>query len=86
MSSDDDEYEPEYEPEDFLIADRYQVRLLAVVPPPLEYMMSLHSTHQEISGRKVWCGSLLLAHALVHIVDQEPTYLQDKRYVSTMRD
>jgi hypothetical protein len=79
MSFSDEEYEPEYEPEDFLIADRYRVRLLAVVPPPLEYMVSLHATQQEISGRQVWCGSLLLAHTLVQVVDKDTTYLKDKR-------
>ena len=80
-SDNEDCYEPEYELEYFAI-DRYHLRLLAVVPPPLEYMMTLHSTHQEISGRQVWCGSLLLAHALVQLarVNQgDPEYFKRKR-------
>jgi hypothetical protein len=83
-SSDNEEcYEPEYELECFTIEDRYSIRLLAVVPPPLEYMMSLHSAQQEISGRQVWCGSLLLAHALVQLVSQEdPDYFKSKRLVN----
>jgi hypothetical protein len=75
----EDEYEPEYEPEDFVVADRYRARVLAVVPPPLEYMMTLHSQEQEISGRQVWCGSLLLAHTLVQEHDKDPSYLANAR-------
>ena len=35
--------------------------VLSVLPPPLEYLSTLHTQHQEISGRQVWTGSLLLA-------------------------
>mmetsp|Transcript_11900 Transcript_11900/g.32745 ORF Transcript_11900/g.32745 Transcript_11900/m.32745 type:complete len:233 (-) Transcript_11900:13-711(-) len=37
---------------------------MSVVPPPLEYMSKLHTQNQEISGRQVWCGSMLLANYL----------------------
>jgi hypothetical protein len=74
----DDEYEPEYEPERFIIDGRFSVEVLAVVPPPLEYMSILHTQNQEISGRQVWCGSLLLASVLANL---DPTYMNGKRYV-----
>jgi hypothetical protein len=74
----DDEYQPEYEPERFTIDDRFFVEVLAVVPPPLEYMSTLHTQNQEISGRQVWCGSLLLASVLAKL---DATYVNGKRYV-----
>jgi len=62
------EYEPEYEPESIIISENkinLKFEVLTVVPPPLEYMSSLHSSQQEISGRQVWCGSLLLTEFLL---------------------
>jgi hypothetical protein len=75
----DDEYEPEYEPERFLVAMEYHLEVLTLVPPPIEFMSVLHSNQQEISGRKVWCGSLLLAHALVKQQKEDTTYFRGKR-------
>jgi hypothetical protein len=72
----DEDYEPEYELERFTIDGRLSVEVLAVVPPPLEYMSSLHSQKQEISGRQVWCGSLLLASVLANL---DTAYMNDKR-------
>lgn len=72
----DEDYEPEYELERFAIDGRLSVEVLAVVPPPLEYMSSLHSQKQEISGRQVWCGSLLLASVLANL---DTAYMNDKR-------
>ena len=63
------EYEPEYEIESIVIAEKNQnitFDVLTVVPPPLEYMSSLHSAQQEISGRRIWCGSKLLSEFLLH--------------------
>jgi len=39
--------------------------VLSVLPPPLEYLSTLHTQHQEISGRQVWTGSLWLAQYLM---------------------
>lgn len=65
------EYEPEYEPEIVTISDycngveiSEKFSILSLVPPPLEFMVSLHTEEKEISGRQVWCGSVLLAHYL----------------------
>jgi hypothetical protein len=74
-------YEPEYEPEEVVIANgKVRLQVLSVVPPPLEYMATLHADRQEISGRQVWTGSLALAHVLEQ---HEPAKrdLQAKRYV-----
>jgi hypothetical protein len=55
--------------------------LLALLAPPLEYMASLHSRNQEISGRQVWTGSLTLAHALLELSDGEKRQLfENQRY------
>ena len=72
----DSDYEPEYEPERFTIDGRMTLEVLAVVPPPLEYMSLWHSKRQEISGRQVWTGSLLLAHVLAN---QDSTDMNNKR-------
>jgi hypothetical protein len=66
--SDDDEeetYEPEYEPERVQVGT-ISLEVLTVVPPPIEFMSSLHTRREEISGRQVWTGSMLLAHVLYH--------------------
>lgn len=60
-----DDYEPEYEPESVVISPDITLNVMTLVPPPLEYMVKLHDSHSEISGRKVWCGSLLLTQYLL---------------------
>jgi len=60
----DDEYEPEYEWEQVHVANNIQIVVLSVLPPPLEFMSTLHTNQQEISGRQVWTGSLALANVL----------------------
>ncbi|GKY92401.1 hypothetical protein MPSEU_000210800 [Mayamaea pseudoterrestris] len=58
-------YEPEYEVETVTISTgKIKLQVLSVVPPPLEYMSALHSRKEEISGRQVWAGSLVLANVL----------------------
>jgi len=61
---DDDEYVPTYEKETISILNKYTFEVFTVVPPPIEYMMTLHNEDCEISGRQVWCGSYLLAAVL----------------------
>jgi hypothetical protein len=79
-SSSDEEYELEYEPESFLVAGKYCLDVLSVVPPPLEFMSELHTQHREISGRQVWCGSLLLANVLCSLHDdKDPNLFDNKR-------
>jgi hypothetical protein len=81
MDLSDEEYEPEYEPESFLVAGKIRLDVLSVVPPPLEFMAELHTQNQEISGRQVWCGSLLLANVLVSLSEKEKELFEKKRYV-----
>jgi hypothetical protein len=51
------------------------------VAPPLEYMASLHTNNQEISGRQIWTGSISLANTLLHLPDGEKQNIfQNKRY------
>jgi len=59
------EEEAEYEKEICRINDAFVFEVLTVVPPPLEYLSKLHTKQQEISGRMVWCGSLLLSTFLL---------------------
>ncbi len=60
MADSDSDYEPEYEPETVQVGD-LSLSVMTLVPPPIEYMSVLHDKKEEISGRKVWCGSQLLA-------------------------
>lgn len=58
----------EYEAETITINlknNEMSLKILSVVPPPLEYMLTLHSNQQEISGRKLWAGSLRLGHYIL---------------------
>eukprot|EP00538_Stauroneis_constricta_P007168 CAMPEP_0119564760 /NCGR_PEP_ID=MMETSP1352-20130426/27977_1 /TAXON_ID=265584 /ORGANISM="Stauroneis constricta, Strain CCMP1120" /LENGTH=215 /DNA_ID=CAMNT_0007613547 /DNA_START=57 /DNA_END=701 /DNA_ORIENTATION=- len=59
--TDDDEYTPEYEFETFVLSPNIKFEILSLQPPPIEYMSILHTQKHEISGRQVWCGSMLLA-------------------------
>lgn len=61
--SDEDGYEPDYEIETVSVdGGRIHLHVLSLLPPPLEFMSTLHSQRKEISGRQVWTGSLLLAN------------------------
>jgi hypothetical protein len=45
-------------------------------------MASLHTKNQEISGRKIWTGSLSLAHTLLSLPDDEKRIIfESKRYM-----
>jgi hypothetical protein len=81
----DSDYEPEYEPEIFHVAGKIELQVLSVVPPPLEFMSALHSQRQEISGRQVWCGSLLCANVLCHLQEQDKDVFRKKRWVKISR-
>jgi hypothetical protein len=71
-----EEYEPEYEPVEICVHHGNEsqppltFRVLSVLPPPIEYLSQLHHDHQEISGRQVWTGSLVLANAMMHMKDE----------------
>ena len=56
-----------------------------VTAPPLEYMASLHSSNQEISGRQVWTGSLSLANTLLCLTDDEKRNVFDNRRYDLFR-
>jgi hypothetical protein len=77
----DSDYQPEYEPEMFQVAGKINLQVLSVVPPPLEFMSALHSQQQEISGRQVWCGSLLCANVLCQLQEQDKHVFHKKRWV-----
>jgi hypothetical protein len=82
---DDDEdspYEPEYETEIVWVDKDAQLSVLTVVPPPLEYLAALRQDRHEISGRKVWTGSLLLARFLRRQVSTGSLSLDGLRYAS----
>lgn len=83
MSDDESLLEPEYETERISVVE-YELEVFTVVPPPLEYMSKLHSSRQEISGRQVWTGSLVLSHYLVDCHKHKPALLNGKRLVKNL--
>ena len=63
-SSDDDD--PEYQLEQVQVLDDndscfYCFHIWTIIPPTLTFLSHLHSQQEEISGARVWTGSLLLA-------------------------
>lgn len=66
-SSDD---EIEYEDEEFDVLGA-QLTVTTVAQLPLHLLAQLSSDNQEISGQRVWGGSLLLAHFLGHQYSEE---------------
>jgi hypothetical protein len=59
-------YEPEYETEEVSVNQQLRLQVLTLVPPPIEFLASLRTRGREVSGRKVWTGSLFLAQYLCH--------------------
>jgi hypothetical protein len=59
--SEEQEEELEYEVEACSITKEIMLHICTVVPPPIEYLTKLHGKEEEISGRRVWSGSLLLS-------------------------
>jgi hypothetical protein len=81
-SSSSSEYDPEYETEEVAVNRDVTLNVLTVVPPPLEFLARLRRERREISGRKVWSGSLLLAQFLCHqLAVGRNLKLDDQRYV-----
>ena len=74
FASNDEEHELEYELETCVVANKVRLEILAVVPPPLEFLSQLHTDRNEISGRQVWCGSMLLAHVFCHWQETEEDF------------
>jgi hypothetical protein len=71
------DYEPEYEVETVSIGSTMKLQVLCLLPPPVEYISALRSQQKEISGRKVWTGSHLLAN--VFCQDKYKGMFDDKR-------
>jgi hypothetical protein len=69
MADDDVEYEPE-----MVTVGPYSFSLTTVSFMPLEKLLENQSKGVEISGQKVWCGSLVVAEYLLHHGD----YVQDR--------
>ena len=63
-ASDSDDDEVEYEPEVFKISD-YEFTITTVSYMPLTKLMALQSSSTEISGQKLWCGSLCVIEYLL---------------------
>lgn len=55
--------EVEYELEEFIIGE-YKFQLTTVAHMPIEILFANHTNGVEVSGQKVWCGSLGLAEYL----------------------
>jgi hypothetical protein len=81
-------YEPEYEMETIQVTRNLQLCVLSIVPPPIEFLCNLRADQKEISSRRVWTGSLLLAQVFCQIVSKDSgdaanNLLNGKRYVGT---
>lgn len=63
MSFDDDEAEVEYEVESFIIHS-HEFHLTTISYMPIERLVDLQAQSKEISGQKLWCGSLCLMEYL----------------------
>jgi predicted nicotinamide N-methyase len=60
--ADDDEVE--FEPETFVVGP-YEFEVTTVAHLPIEKLMSNHAKGVEISGQKVWCGSLSVCELIM---------------------
>ena len=76
--SDSDDPDVEFEPEEFEISS-YKFTLTTVGFMPIQKLIKLNqsSSQQEISGQKVWCGSLSVCEFLVG----NPELIKDKLIV-----
>jgi predicted nicotinamide N-methyase len=64
--SDSDVEEVEYEPEEFTFFD-HKITVTTIAYMPLTVLMNNRSKEVEISGQKLWCGSLVvLSYMLQH--------------------
>ena len=63
MSFDDDKAEVEYEVESFRIHS-HEFHLTTISYMPIERLVDLQAQSKEISGQKLWCGSLCLMEYL----------------------
>ena len=59
-----EEYEVEYEIEEFRLG-QFQLGITTVAQMPIEVLMMNQSINKEISGQKLWCGSLCLIKLLL---------------------
>jgi predicted nicotinamide N-methyase len=63
MSYEDDDAEVEYEIETFRIhSHEFQITTISYMP--IERLVDLQAQSKEISGQKLWCGSLCLLEYL----------------------
>jgi len=65
MGDSDSDYSTEYTPEDYIFPATARHPLLTitaqtVVPPPPEFLLNLRLKNEEISGRRLWAGSVVL--------------------------
>jgi len=63
----DSDWEIEYEPEDVSFGNGLDFQVMSITELPLEFLADLESKQEEISGRRLWPGSLILAQYLTHI-------------------
>lgn len=70
--SDSDAEEIEYEPENFIIGG-HSLDITTVAYMPLTQLMNNRSKDVEISGQKLWCGSLGVIQYLLN----NPTFVND---------
>ena len=72
LADDSDDSDVEFELESFHIGSHH-FEITTVSYMPLEKLMSLQSQSKEISGQKLWCGSLCIMEFLLG----SPDYLSD---------
>ncbi|CAM9381987.1 unnamed protein product, partial [Heterosigma akashiwo] len=53
--------------EDVSFGNGLDFQVMSITELPLEFLADLESKQEEISGRRLWPGSLILAQYLTHI-------------------
>lgn len=74
--SDSDVEEVEYEPEEFTFFD-HKITVTTIAYMPLTVLMANRSKEVEISGQKLWCGSLVVLSYLL----QHPDIVSEKSVI-----
>lgn len=83
-ASEEEEEELEYEMEVCHVTKDLVFHICTILPPPLEYLTRLRVKKEEISGRRVWSGSLLLSVFLRSNPHRYYCFCKNKHHLRTL--